>query len=200
MPKEKKTDKKTTSTEKKKVKAPEKDIKPVVKPKAKSKPKVDEPKTKATKPNIKPPVKKDRIEKGELTFESIMNAFRANRGNVFRTCKALNIGYTTFHDYVKKYPELQKAKDQYFEEQKQDLGKTAIDVLIDVAMSDNVAGAMGNINLSSSRVKAAETLAKISGILVEKQEVEHSGNKDKPLVSVNYIVPKPLEQGKAELD
>ena len=31
-------------------------------------------------------------------------------------------------------------------------------------------------------------------------DIKHSGDKDNPMVSVNYIVPKPLEQGKAELD
>jgi TolA-binding protein len=130
-------------------------------------------KTKITKPQkVKPPIKKDRIEKGELTFEGIMKAFEYSKGNVNKTCKLLNIAYSSFRDYMHKYPELEKAKNEYFEAQKQDIGKTAIDVLIDVAMSENVGGAMGNINLSGSRVKAAETLAKIAGILVDKQQIQ----------------------------
>ncbi len=128
--------------------------------------------SKSPKSKVKPPIKKDRIEKGELTFDEIMKAFKYSKGNISKTCRLLNIGYTTFHDYIRRYPELEKARNEYFEEQKQDLGKTAIDVLIDVAMSENIAGSMGNVNLSGSRVKAAETLAKIAGILVDKQQIQ----------------------------
>lgn len=146
--------------------------------------------SKSNKANKETLEHKDKIEKGYLTIPQIKKSIERCKSNISKVIKELNISSETMYNYFKKYPELDEFRKEVQERKLRELGDIAIDSLIDVATSENVGGAMGNVNLASAKVKASETLAKISGLLVDKQEIEHSGNKDKPLVSVNYIIPK----------
>jgi ACT domain-containing protein len=104
----------------------------------------------------------------EITLEDIKTAFFDTAGNVTDAIKLLGISKTHFYRYYRKFPELQSIRMEAMELRKLDLTETALGALLSVAESN---GSSYGYN-AAAKVKAGEALAKIAGLLVEKQEIK----------------------------
>lgn len=128
----------------------------------------------------------DFIQKGLITFDDIKTALINNFGHIQNTIKDLGISQGTYYSYYSKYPELEQFEKEAFQLRKKTLRETALNGLLSVINDKNVDNSgMYPVNLAPAKVKASETLLKMSGDLLDKKHEENQSNESiSQLVSI----------------
>jgi hypothetical protein len=146
------------------------------------------------KKKVIPPIKKDLIEKGVITFDMIREALYNNYNNVCAASRDLNIDDLTLTNYIKKYDELKNVKEETKERRNVNLRQVAIESLLSVATANNMDG-MQIKGLIGSKVKASETLLKYTGDLVDKvQSTNTNLNVETEITNLSHLSDEELDK------